>query len=79
MDGGLSRSSAVCQRDWRVRTIVPGAQKYSPTDSKSVVLSGFPTAVEESLRQASPGTSAGALPSDRRASQLPLARDDIPR
>jgi len=78
MDGRLSRGSEVCRRGRSVRTIVPGAHKCSRTESEGVVLSGFPTAVEPSLRRLLPRTNPGAPPSNRRASQLLLRREDIP-
>jgi hypothetical protein len=78
MEEQLSRSSAVCRRDRGFRAIVPGVQKSAQARLKNVVVSGLPTAVEASLLRLLPGAHASALPSDFRASQLPLPRDDIP-
>ena len=79
MFGLLSRSNAVCRRDWAFRAIVLGAQKSPQIGLRKVVLSGFPTALEPtpppSLREA----NAGALPPYRRTSRLPLPRDEIPQ
>ena len=78
MDGRLIRSSAVCRWNWGVHTILPGIQKCSRTTSGSVVLSGFPTALEPTLPRLSLRTNASPLPSDRKAGQLLLSPDDIP-
>ena len=78
MDGRLIRSSAVCRRNWGVHTILPGIQKCSRTTSGSVVLSGFPTALEPTLPRLSFGQTLVTLPSDRKAGQLLLSPDDIP-
>jgi len=78
MFGLLSRSNAVCRRDWAFRVIVLGSQKTPQIGLRKVVLSGFPTALEPTLPPSLPGANAGALPPYRRASRLPLPRDDIP-
>jgi hypothetical protein len=78
MDRRLSRSNTIYGWDLRVRMIVPGVQKCLRTTSQSVVLSGFPTAVETSLGRLLPGTNAGTLSSNPGERQLPLPRDDIP-
>ena len=78
MDGRLTCSSAVRRRDWSARGIVPGVQKCFRTRLKSVVLSGFPTALEPTLPPLVPGANASTLPSNWRARQLPRPRDDIP-
>jgi hypothetical protein len=78
MDGRLICSSAVCRRDWSARRIVPGAQKSFRTRSKSVVLSGFPTALQSTLRRLALGTTASTLLSEQEAGQLLLSRNDIP-
>ena len=78
MFGLLSRSNAVCRPGWAFRVIVLGAQKSPQLVLRKVVLSGFPTALEPTLPPPLPGTNAGTLSSDRRASRLPLPRDDIP-
>ena len=78
MFGLLSRSNAVCRRGWAFRVIVLGAQKSPQIGLRKVVLSGFPTALEPTLPPPLPGTNVGTLPSDRKASRLPLPRDDIP-
>jgi hypothetical protein len=79
MDGPLSRKSAVCRRGRGPHATFSNRQKSPQTMWESVVLSGFPTAGERSLsRRLYPGTGPRALISDRKASQLPLPRDDIP-
>jgi hypothetical protein len=77
MFGLLSRSNAVCRRDRAIREIVLGAQKSPQIVLRKVVLSGFPTALEPTLPPPLPRTDTGTLPSDWRASRLPLPRDDI--
>jgi hypothetical protein len=71
-------SSAVCRRDRSARRIALGDQKCCRTRSKSGVLSGFPTALEPTLRRFSLVTNLSTLPSDRKAGQLLVPRDDIP-
>jgi len=79
MDGPLSRKSAVCRGDRGLHATFSSRQKSPQTTWESVVLSGFPTAREPSLsRRLCPGTDPRGLPSDRKGSQLPLPRDDIP-
>jgi hypothetical protein len=79
MDGQLSHSSSVRRRHPGFRATLPGACECPRTASESVVLSGFPTAVEPfSSRRLSPGTGHRALSPDRKTDQLPLPRDDIP-
>jgi DNA-directed RNA polymerase specialized sigma24 family protein len=77
MFGLLSRSRTFCRRDWGFRVIVLGAQKRPQIVLKNVVMSGFPTAVESTLPPSLPGTNDGVLPSDRKAGQILLPRDDI--
>ncbi len=80
MNRQLSRSSAICRRDRGFHATFPGAQKCPQNTLQSVVLSGFLTAAEPSFPCClPPGTDPRALRSDRRASQLPLPRDDIPQ
>ena len=79
MDRRLSRSNAVCKRNWRVRGIVPRALQCPRTASQRVVLSGFSTAVETFLGRLLLGPNPSSLPPDRKARQLPLPRDDIPQ
>jgi hypothetical protein len=79
MDGPLSRKSAVCRRDRGLHATFSSWQKSAQTTWESVVLSGFPTAGEPALsRRLCAGTGPHAQPSDRKGSQLPLPRDDIP-
>jgi hypothetical protein len=78
MFGLLCGSKAVCERDWAFRVVVLGAQKSPQIGLGKVVLSGFPTALEPTLRRLSLGTDAGALASEEKANQLLLPRDDIP-
>jgi len=78
MSGLLSHSRAGCRRHWGFRVIVLGAQKSLQIGLRKVVLSGFPTALESTLRPSEPGTNASTLPSNWRARQLRRPRDDIP-
>ena len=79
MDEPLSSKSAVCRRDRGLHATFSSRQKSPQTAWESVVLSGFPTAREPSLsRRLCPGTAPRAVPSDWKASRLPLPRDDIP-
>ena len=78
MDRQLSRNSTVFRQDPALRATFPGARKYPQITLQSGVLSGFPTALEPTLPPSLPGANAGALPPYRRASRLPLPRDDIP-
>ena len=79
MDGPLSSKSAVCRRGRGLHATFSSRQKSPQTTWETAVLSGFPTAREPSLsRRLCPGTGPRALPSDRKGSQLPLPRDDIP-
>ena len=77
MFGLLSRSRAGCRQHWGFCVIVLGAQKSLQIGLRKVVLSGFPTALEPTLPPSFSGANAGALPPYRRASRLPLPRDDI--
>jgi len=78
MDGSLSRKSVVCRRGRGLHPTFSSRQESPQTTSKSVVLSGFPTAGEPSLsRRLRPGTDPRALPSDWKGLQLRLPRDDI--
>ena len=79
MVGLLSRSKAICTRNWGFRIIVPGSQKSPQIVLKNVVMSGFPTALEPALRRLSLGTHASPQPSDRKAGPLLVPRVDIPR
>ena len=78
MFGLLSRSNAVCRPGWAFRVIALGAQKSPQLVLRKVVLSGFPIALEPTLPPPLHGTNARTLPSDRKAGQLLLPRDDIP-
>lgn len=78
MDGRLNCSRATCRRNWSARRIVPGAQKSFRTRSKSVVLSGFPTALQSALRRLTLGTTTSTLQSEQKAGQLLLSHNDIP-
>ena len=79
MDGPLSSKSTVCRRDRGLHATFSSRQKSLHTTWESVVLSGFPTAGEPALScRLCPGTESRALPSNRKGSQQPLPRDDIP-
>jgi hypothetical protein len=79
MNEPLSSKSTVCRRDRGLPATFSSRQKSPQTTWDRVVLSGFPTAGEPSRsRRLCPGTDPRALPSDRKGSQLPLPRDDIP-
>jgi len=78
MFGLLSRSKTDCRRWWGFRVIFVGAHRNPQIVLKNVALSGFPTALEPTLRPLLPGTNASTVPSNRSASQPPLPRDDIP-
>ena len=78
MFGLLSRGRAGCRRVWGFRVIVLGVQKGPQTLLKSVVLSGFPTALETTLPRLSLETDASTLPPDGELGQLLVPRDDIP-
>lgn len=78
MHGRLIRSGTVCRRDWSAHRIVSEDQKCFRTRSKSVGLSGFPTAAGATLPRSFPVTNASPLPSDRKAGPLLMPRNDIP-
>ena len=78
MSGRLRRCGRFSRRDWPARAIFLGARKYFRTESRCVVLSGFPTALEPVLLRLSLVTNVSPLPFDRRAGQLLVPRDDIP-
>jgi hypothetical protein len=79
MDWPLSHKSAVCRRDRGLHATLSSLQNSPQTTWDRVVLSGLPTAREPSLsRRLCPGTDPSALPSDWKARQLALPRDDIP-
>ena len=78
MFGPLSRSKPVHRPSWGFRAIFLGARKKPQPLLKNIVLSGFPTGLEQALRRLSLGINARPLSSDRRPGSLPLPRDDIP-
>jgi len=78
MFGLLSRSTTDCRLCCGFRVMVVGAQRNPQIVLKNFALSGFPTALEPTLRTLGPGSNASTVPANRRASQPPLPRDDLP-